>query len=553
MEDEMTDLDLSAHRQRQELMAAAQTESDLELAFHLQMEETMAASLVLHPSSSALPLPAPPHHPTGGDGDDHNEVSVMRVQDMELERFQQERRDNEQCREEMRRLTEELRRQAHDERFARDLLRIPDDEWEDTGDWFERPMKEGFGEGEEPFKLYFKGLCEPMIEHDGNYISAVGVAICNPQGKVVLKIQKPTLGPQVSRKIVETEALIEGLRAVLSLGIKNVDVFFQHTALYHHITGKWAVKQHKLADIVNQALALQQKLEACRMFLLPRCDMQFVFGLARDAIDTQLMKAAEHKGKGPLKETCRICLEDTDLPSMFEVDGCLHRFCFSCMKQHVEVKLLDGSIPGCPYDGCNTRLNVESSTKFLTPKLAEIMSERVIEASIPPAEKVYCPYPKCSALMSRSETIHPEQGSSSRQTSYNYNEHGLRKCIKCNGLFCITCKVPWHFGLSCYDYKIRNPYPRAEDAKFQSLANRNTWRQCIKCNHMIELLSGCFHMTCRCGYEFCYTCGAAWKDKKRTCRCPLWRNENILDEEVFEDDENYRDYEIDDAHQYRFY
>ena len=48
----------------------------------------------------------------------------------------------------------------------------------------------------------------------------------------------------------------------------------------------------------------------------------------------------------------------------------------------------------------------------------------------------------------------------------------------------------------------------------------------------------------RCGYEFCYTCGAEWKNKKATCSCPLWNERNILfedsdyDNEVDDDDYN---------------
>ena len=42
-----------------------------------------------------------------------------------------------------------------------------------------------------------------------------------------------------------------------------------------------------------------------------------------------------------------------------------------------------------------------------------------------------------------------------------------------------------------------NPNPPAEDVKLKSLATSNLWRQCVKCNHMIELAEGCYHMTCR--------------------------------------------------------
>ncbi|KAI9195640.1 hypothetical protein LWI28_016845 [Acer negundo] len=114
---------------------------------------------------------------------------------------------------------------------------------------------------------------------------------------------------------------------------------------------------------------------------------------------------------------------------------------------------------------------------------------------------------------------------------------GTRKCVKCQGLFCINCKVPWHKDMTCYEYKRLNPNPPTEDVKLKSLASMNLWRQCVKCNHMIELSEGCYHMTCRCGYEFCYNCGATWKNKRATCFCPLWDEDNILFDDVVDSDE----------------
>ncbi|KAK0603719.1 hypothetical protein LWI29_007889 [Acer saccharum] len=76
-------------------------------------------------------------------------------------------------------------------------------------------------------------------------------------------------------------------------------------------------------------------------------------------------------------------------------------------------------------------------------------------------------------------------------------DSGTRKCVKCQGLFCINCKVPWHKDMTCYEYKRLNPNSPAEDVKLKSLASMNLWRQCVKCNHMIELSEGCYHMTCR--------------------------------------------------------
>ncbi|GAB1310970.1 hypothetical protein MFIFM68171_01180 [Madurella fahalii] len=38
---------------------------------------------------------------------------------------------------------------------------------------------------------------------------------------------------------------------------------------------------------------------------------------------------------------------------------------------------------------------------------------------------------------------------------------------------------------------------------------------------MIEHSSGCYHMNCHCGHEFCYLCGKTW----RSCRCPSYMTE----------------------------
>lgn len=218
-----------------------------------------------------------------------------------------------------------------------------------------------------------------------------------------------------------------------------------------------------------------------------------------------------------LKETCAICLENVDVLKMFSVDYCFHRFCFSCVKKNVKVQLRQGIVPKCPFEGCRSDLEIDSCTKLLTPELIEIMTQCIKEARVPFTERIYCPNSRCSTLMSKCEALE-----FSEMKCKNARESGARKCIKCCESFCVNCKVPWHENMSCYDYKSSHIYSCSKDAALDSLAKKEGWRQCKKCSHMIELAVGCFHMTCRCGYEFCYTCGMEWREKKPTCTCPRW-------------------------------
>lgn len=255
------------------------------------------------------------------------------------------------------------------------------------------------------------------------------------------------------------------------------------------------MKQQNIGIVIDQVSLLQRKFDSCRPFFVARKDVRYAFKLARGAIESQITRHAESSNAKNVMETCSICLEDIAVGQMFSVDGCLHRYCFSCMKQHVEVKLLNGMVPRCPHEHCNSKLDIHSSKKFLSPELMDRMILRLKEESVPVTEKIYCPFPHCSMLMSKAEALEYV-----KNVSAGADQSGVRKCIKCNALFCINCKVPWHNNMNCREYKCLHPQPNAEDAKLKSLAVKKLWRQCIKCSHMIELAEGCYHITCR--YSF---------------------------------------------------
>lgn len=62
--------------------------------------------------------------------------------------------------------------------------------------------------------------------------------------------------------------------------------------------------------------------------------------------------------------------------------------------------------------------------------------------------------------------------------------------------------------------------------------------------YIYNYINNIFACLYRCGYEFCYTCGAPWKDKKATCSCKLWDEDYILDSD--EDGDEFDDDEFDD-------
>ena len=79
---------------------------------------------------------------------------------------------------------------------------------------------------------------------------------------------------------------------------------------------------------------------------------------------------------------------------------------------------------------------------------------------------------------------------------------------------CAVCRQPAHGrGSSGAAVCPGDPDQRLTD----SLAAEEGWQRCHKCSALVEHREACQHMTCRCGAQFCYVCGARW----RTCDCTL--------------------------------
>ena len=256
----------------------------------------------------------------------------------------------------------------------------------------------------------------------------------------------------------------------------------------------WTPKQKKIAMLMDDLKLIRQQFSFTQAVLVAGNEVKYAYKLARESIVSQATPQDNPRQAkvAARKEECLICFNDIDPERMFSIGKCSHRFCFQCVKQHVEVKLLHGMIPNCPHDKCKSEMVIDACGKLLTPKLGEMWKQRIKENAIPVTERVYCPYLKCSALMSKTKI---SESAKSLQSAYPAS--GVRRCVECRGLFCVDCKVPWHGKLSCAEYKKLHPNPPADDVKLKSLANNKMWRQCGKCQHMIELSQGCNHITCR--------------------------------------------------------
>lgn len=189
---------------------------------------------------------------------------------------------------------------------------------------------------------------------------------------------------------------------------------------------------------------------------------------------------------------CIIC---GDLITGREVHApCGHFYDVGCLTELFRSATVDESLfpPRC----CQQPFVFDTIRPFLNVRLALEFQTKSREFSTP--NRVYCHRPTCSAFLG---AVTPEPTA--------------LRCSKCYTRTCGTCKEQAHAPLPC---------DTALDQPILALAEQEGWKRCPGCHHLVELAVGCFHMTCRCRYQFCYVCAAQWK----TCGCPQWEERRLL-------------------------
>ncbi|KAH6819931.1 hypothetical protein C2S53_014575 [Perilla frutescens var. hirtella] len=211
---------------------------------------------------------------------------------------------------------------------------------------------------------------------------------------------------------------------------------------------------------------------------------------------------------------CEICAEKKDAGDMFPLKNCSHNFCNDCISRHISIKIKKRTIIGessaaipCPGSGCGGALDAAACRAVVPLDVVGVWDEVLCESTIALSERVYCPYKNCSALLVNDGA--GGGGGVIREA----------ECPFCRRLFCASCGVPWHSGIDCEGFsKLGKDEREREDIMVHDLARKNKWRRCSNCNFFVERNEGCLHMTCRCGYEFCYACGNVWSSTHGGCQ-----------------------------------
>jgi hypothetical protein len=101
-------------------------------------------------------------------------------------------------------------------------------------------------------------------------------------------------------------------------------------------------------------------------------------------------------------------------------------------------------------------------------------------------------------------------------------------CPKCYISFCGLCTRPWsslsknrsritHAKLLCSEYAKKEFGNEEENEQYLMAANAIDARMCPGCSVRTKRSSGCNHMSCPCGFQWCYVCEKRWNNSHYSC------------------------------------
>ncbi|KAL8692630.1 MAG: hypothetical protein Q9218_002394, partial [Villophora microphyllina] len=284
--------------------------------------------------------------------------------------------------------------------------------------------------------------------------------------------------PTTSYSTLRTESLDLSLDSTTSLGSSNVDIDRLKPTTSHDDRDSRSSTENQRSDVQIASRKLQKSREK-----LSRA--HGMFKMLRRHKDAAPIAAAE-----PETHECTSCFDDVPSAEAIGVP-CRHKYCAPCFSQLIATALQneDQFPPKC----CLQEIPRAVLRKHLPVHELASFDNKALEYSVAIGSRYYCANPECAQWIDTKKTR---------------THNGALECPHCNRNMCTLCRGPEHpAGQDC-------PQDFGLDATLQQ-AERAGWRRCYNCRALVELNTGCRHITCKCRAEFCYTCGARW----RTCAC----------------------------------
>ena len=160
---------------------------------------------------------------------------------------------------------------------------------------------------------------------------------------------------------------------------------------------------------------------------------------------------------------CKICLEQIAPEELDPLDTCGHMFHSVCTKRFLESQIEEKITElRCPLEDCRAEIFfrevVARVSRSAAKKYEDFSLSNVVDAN--PDDYSWCPTPDCNYVFIWEE------------------EDGAEfECEKCGKSYCLDCRVEWHKGKSCAQYRASKK-EKTDDEKFLKFVRGKKYKQC---------------------------------------------------------------------------
>ena len=185
---------------------------------------------------------------------------------------------------------------------------------------------------------------------------------------------------------------------------------------------------------------------------------------ALDQPEGSAWAASRQVNRAQHRRPCDVCSDQKHFTELYKAP-CRHEYCRDCLSHLFRDSMVDESLfpPRC----CKQPMPVDECQVYLDAEMARQFRDKALEFSTP--NRTYCHNTSCGIFI----------------PPVNY-ENTTAHCSKCYEETCITCKGASHGGDCPYDEQLQQALQLARD---------EGWQRCQNCRGMVELHTGCNHMT----------------------------------------------------------
>eukprot|EP01126_Amoeba_proteus_P059481 TRINITY_DN7771_c0_g1_i13.p1 TRINITY_DN7771_c0_g1~~TRINITY_DN7771_c0_g1_i13.p1 ORF type:complete len:584 (+),score=91.91 TRINITY_DN7771_c0_g1_i13:1-1752(+) len=206
----------------------------------------------------------------------------------------------------------------------------------------------------------------------------------------------------------------------------------------------------------------------------------------------------EPRELAPGELTCSVCDEKIKKNKASALD-CQHYFCHTCWRGSI-CNALDSytyqqlfSHLTCLERGCSLSVPGSLVRKVCLDKDWQQYMRMLVKSYIEVNHAMYSICPHCSTI-----------------SKANFLSNATSRIVHCmcNTYFCFGCTMAPHVPASCRDLERWKEKDNDEESTLNYI--RATTTQCPSCGRALDRVTACNHLTCGCGYQFCFVCKQKW-------------------------------------------